>query len=87
MLSSLLFQLVVLNDVVIVILDEFVVLDLFGNVVVDVLVELACVNVFLVVVNVVVPFFSSEVVVNNIVVDNLCVRGLLETILCRRCWF
>ena len=53
-----------------IVLDEPVVLNLLGNVVVDVLVELVYFNVVFVVVgflDVIVPFFFVEVVVENVV--------------------
>ena len=63
---------IVFLDVVVVIFpDERVVLTLLGNVVVDVLVELVCLNVLLVSVG---CFFSVEVVAEDVVVDDFCMR-------------
>ena len=81
-LVVLLCRFLLLHAVVVVIFDEFAVLNLLGNVVVDALVELASLTVVPVVVvfllNVVVPFFSVEVVVKDVAVNHFSKRTLLE---------
>ena len=64
-----------LDVVVVVVLAEFVVLNLFGNVVVDIFIELASlIVVFVISLHFVVPLFSVEVVVEDVVVDNFCAQ-------------
>ena len=69
------------NVVVKVVIVDRVALNLLCNVVVDDFFELACLSVFLVVAgifDVVVPFFSAEVVVKDVVVDNFLCELLEE---------